>query len=450
MRALSLSFFLLSNQLKVSFGLLVVSVLEESKKDTQREDPRSEDSSTYQLLVCSSCAVTTARGPRCCKLDAATTRQKKKKNSSSLTLTFVASYFFSLFSLNSASSSPSVMYSCSPLWFISMEHIKAFLGGSGADAFNDPLVVDRLLQLVPAAQTANGRAVHVAYLGTATYDLPDPQEKQTGELARRGCHVRPIRVADPAVKHLSSDDVAYLREQADVIVVSGGNTLYAVQRWERLGLDALLRSVATQGADAGHRAVVLAGGSAGAICWFTAGHSRSADPTTFRLAMLKAAAAAHAGTPSTQEGAVSADTAEGSWSYIRVHGLDILPGLLCPHFDIAQGDRSVRREEDFVEMLQRHPAERGVALDHWAVLIVPGDGSYEVFPVPGHTRQCGAATADAHSPPGLFLLDVEDGGRVRQRRVATVGRLCDLLRPPTEPVSADPLEAECAHANPAY
>ncbi|KPA73909.1 putative cyclin 1 putativeserine peptidase family S51 peptidase E [Leptomonas pyrrhocoris] len=336
-----------------------------------------------------------------------------------------------------------------------MEHIKAFLGGSGADAFNEPLVVDRLLQLVPATQTANGRAIQVAYLGTATYDLPDAQEKQTGQLARRGCHVRPIRVSDPAVTQLSRDDDTYLCAQADIILVSGGNTLYAVQRWERVGLDRLLRRVATQrGGDDGRGQVILAGGSAGAICWFTAGHSRSFDPTTFREAMLKTASAMRADAPSSAETAAATPPKdEGSWCYIRVHGLDILPGLLCPHFDIAQGDRSVRREEDFTAMLQRHPTERGIALDHWAVLILPGDGSYEVLPVPGHTRQQQAAQQNAELTgklaPGLFVLDAAVDGSVQQRRVAATGRVRDVLRAPTGPVAADTLEAECAKANPA-
>lgn len=46
-------------------------------------------------------------------------------------------------------------------------------------------------------------------------------------------------------------------EKADIILVSGGNTLYAVDRWTYLGLDELLRGAA-------HRGKVMAGGSAGA------------------------------------------------------------------------------------------------------------------------------------------------------------------------------------------
>ena len=166
--------------------------------------------------------------------------------------------------------------------------------------------------------------------------------------------------------------------------MSCGNTFCAIQRWERLGLDVLLRRVA---AHCDHRGrVVLAGGSAGAICRFAAGHSRSANPATFRSAMLQAAAAMT--TASSAHAASSAKT-KGTWSNIHVHGLGILPGLLCPHYNIAQGDRGARRGENFTELLLRHPTERGVALDQWAMLVLPKDGRYGVFRVPGHVHQAG-------------------------------------------------------------
>jgi dipeptidase E len=55
-------------------------------------------------------------------------------------------------------------------------------------------------------------------------------------------------------------------EGADIILVSGGNTLFAVDRWKLCGIDAAISRAASRGA-------VLCGGSAGAICWFDAGHS---------------------------------------------------------------------------------------------------------------------------------------------------------------------------------
>ena len=51
-------------------------------------------------------------------------------------------------------------------------------------------------------------------------------------------------------------------ENTDVVLVSGGNTLYAMQRWEELGMADILKSAAKKAIRP-----VFCGGSAGAICW---------------------------------------------------------------------------------------------------------------------------------------------------------------------------------------
>src|SRR5215831_20140278 len=48
---------------------------------------------------------------------------------------------------------------------------------------------------------------------------------------------------------------------ADIIYVGGGNTLYMMRVWRRLGVDNLLRVAYEKG-------IVLTGISAGVICWF--------------------------------------------------------------------------------------------------------------------------------------------------------------------------------------
>ena len=59
------------------------------------------------------------------------------------------------------------------------------------------------------------------------------------------------------------DEMKSLMDAAHVIVVSGGNTLYAIDKWNNVGLDKLIY-------DAMNRGVVLTGGSAGAIVSFIA------------------------------------------------------------------------------------------------------------------------------------------------------------------------------------
>ncbi|KAG5484603.1 hypothetical protein CUR178_07194 [Leishmania enriettii] len=317
--------------------------------------------------------------------------------------------------------------------------IRACLAGSGYGAFGEPATIEHLISLVATPKTG---VVSVAYVGTASYDLPEGQKEQTSLLVQRGCNVRAISVADPSVKAVKDDDAHFIEREADIVLVSGGNTLYAVRRWEETGLAQLLR-------DAAARQVVLAGGSAGAICWFTSGHSDSADPATYLQPSLKMAALKAGLVPQDQIAKTEAELTElsTSWSYIRTHGLNILPGLMCPHFDVTQGN-GVRREEDFTKMLKRHHTERGMGVDHWALLILKGDGTYENVALPGKTR---VATPGDPSPnatvPGIFILDVVDGA-VQRRRMPTTGRLSDLLREPTGPVVSDPFERFHAMENP--
>ena len=67
-----------------------------------------------------------------------------------------------------------------------------------------------------------------------------------------------------------SDRAAAARKikTADLIYVGGGNTLRMMKLWRRLGIDKLLINAWQQG-------TVLAGLSAGAICWHEWGHSDS-------------------------------------------------------------------------------------------------------------------------------------------------------------------------------
>ena len=51
-------------------------------------------------------------------------------------------------------------------------------------------------------------------------------------------------------------------EKADVIYVGGGDTVFMIEEWKKSGMLGLIR-------DAYERGVILAGLSAGAICWFT-------------------------------------------------------------------------------------------------------------------------------------------------------------------------------------
>jgi len=92
-------------------------------------------------------------------------------------------------------------------------------------------------------------------------------------------------------------DLHELALAQDAIYVSGGNTANALAIWRVHGFDAILR-------EAWEAGIVLAGWSAGMICWFEAGVTDSFGPQL-----------------------------EGMRD-----GLGFLPGSACPHYD-GEGER---------------------------------------------------------------------------------------------------------------
>ena len=115
---------------------------------------------------------------------------------------------------------------------------------------------------------------HVVYLGTASYDQDSPYQLQAAGFTEIGCTVERLNLI--GVKKIQSE-INKIKESirnADIIAISGGNTLFAMKLWRRFGIDNLLKEASNNGA-------VMCGGSAGAICWFDGGHSDSRDPTTF-------------------------------------------------------------------------------------------------------------------------------------------------------------------------
>jgi dipeptidase E len=112
---------------------------------------------------------------------------------------------------------------------------------------------------------------------------------------------------------------------ADLIYVGGGNTLRMMKFWRRLGIDRLLIK-------ASRRGTVMAGLSAGAICWFDWGHSDSRSYSGRK-----------------------------TWSYIKVRSLGICPGIYCPHLD------GEKRHASFKAMVERE-RQIGIGCDNKAAI----------------------------------------------------------------------------------
>lgn len=109
----------------------------------------------------------------------------------------------------------------------------------------------------------------------------------------------------------------------DIVYAGGGNTLNLIAVWRAHGLDAVLREAMTKG-------TILAGVSAGALCWFDRGLTDSYGP---RLTSLD-------------------------------HALGFLPGSFCPHLDSEPRRRSGFRELVRTTGVPGIAGEDGVALHY--------------------------------------------------------------------------------------
>ena len=301
--------------------------------------------------------------------------------------------------------------------------VKAVLVGSGSDGMGGAGICDAVIGLTGKDSPSD---VCLLYVGTPTYDMEGPAAKQCQPFLAAGCQVSELRLVDATPAPTVEDITAAIRD-ADVILVSGGNPLYAVALWEAYGVPELLREAAVAG-------TVICGGSCGLICWFDAGHSDSADPASYKNAMLGGGAKAVEG----------ADT----WEYVRVPCLGLLPGLICPHHDRVQSN-GVLRATDFDAMMIRHPGEYGIAVDHWAALIFDGSGAYSVFNVPdkpGSVSADGTFVSDGSGSPGVWLKEVTNG-EVQSTLLPRSGLVSSLLRPAKE-IIQDPRVSELRLANP--
>lgn len=125
-------------------------------------------------------------------------------------------------------------------------------GGFSMDTPDNPL--DRYI----LAQTGKDKA-KVTFLGQASGDAIIYHEKFHVAFEAMGHEHTHLSLFTPH----TADIEGFLLSQ-DIIYVGGGNTKSMLALWREWGIDVILRKAAASG-------IVLAGISAGAICWFTQG-----------------------------------------------------------------------------------------------------------------------------------------------------------------------------------
>ena len=179
-------------------------------------------------------------------------------------------------------------------------------------------------------------------------------------------------------EHPSKQTIRSKILSADIIYVGGGNTLQMMRIWRPLGVDTLLRSAYENG-------TVLSGISAGAICWFDSGHSDSMSFFNPR-----------------------------EWEYIKVRGLGLINGILCPHYNSTS--LGIPRRKHFRDMMQKTTGV-GIALENNCAIEFIDGRFYRVISSKANSR---AYTV------------YKSGGRVVAKQIRQEKRLA-----PTESLSND-------------
>jgi dipeptidase E len=172
-----------------------------------------------------------------------------------------------------------------------------------------------------------------------------------------GCETSELYMTEESAP--SEAEMAAALRDADIIYIGGGNTARMLMIWQTHGFDKLLL-------DAWRHGKVMAGVSAGAICWAQSGHS---DSISF--------------------------WSPEKWEYTMVGGFGVIPVVMCPHYDGhggPEGFEKPRRErfQDTIAVREGmgvgidNEAALHVVDDTWRVLAAkPGKAAYRVYNING-------------------------------------------------------------------
>lgn len=141
----------------------------------------------------------------------------------------------------------------------------ATCGGWTPDPWHD-VALSPLQRFALELTGVTGRRVRAVILNTAGGDDRYVESRELAAAARAGVDARHLRVFGR-----NHPDVHEALADADLVWVGGGSVVNLLALWRAHGIDEAVR-------DAWHRGVVLAGTSAGALCWHLGGPTSSFGP----------------------------------------------------------------------------------------------------------------------------------------------------------------------------
>lgn len=173
----------------------------------------------------------------------------------------------------------------------------------------------------------------ICFIPTASGDSEDFLSRFYTTFAKYSCE--PSHLAffrKPTTGAIPLNDIENHLLNQDVIYVGGGNTRAMLAVWREWNIDEILRK-------AWHSGILLAGMSAGAICWFEYG-----------------------GSDSTYVGKLS-----------PLQGLGLIKGSCTPHYD---GESN--RRADFHQLIKNDLLPNGIGIDDGAAVLFEGQKIIEV------------------------------------------------------------------------
>lgn len=161
--------------------------------------------------------------------------------------------------------------------------------GGGEIRSKETLEIDEQIALLAKERAGDQRSVAV-FVGTASHDSL-PYFNSFRKTYTSNFDIK----ADLALltkKDIPMDKIQGKLDKADLIYIGGGNTLFMLDVWRKTGfLDMLINAY--------NRGVIVAGLSAGAICWFEEMYTDSVEGSTYKVEK----------------------------------GLGVLEGIMSPHYD---------------------------------------------------------------------------------------------------------------------
>ena len=191
------------------------------------------------------------------------------------------------------------------------------------NAIHLPFIFSKLI-----AMTGKERP-NVVYIGTPFFDREGRYESGTASFRKIGCRIKRLMVAEEDTTPSPEEMRRIMVEWSDLIMISGGNSLFAMLRWQSIGLDLLIKEAAVRGK-------VLCGGSAGCGCYFDSMQTDSLKPEACKLS----------------EKVLTELCPEErlNWSFTRITCLGFINAFCIPHIDTV-GTNNIARVDTAKKML---------------------------------------------------------------------------------------------------